>query len=151
MQATAGDVLVRYRALAERIAAGLCGADAASVVARATQQLADAPVAGLRERFLRSVVELASAPREPAPDVDATTLFGSEVFARAHARWRSIESRLTGLPKAEFELFEARFQARASHADIAARSGEPAAAVAARERALVERLRQALGAEEPRS
>jgi hypothetical protein len=143
MQETAGDVLVRHRALAERIAFGLCRERASSVVARAAAELADEPTNGLRERFLRRVIELAGASEGSTASEDATTLFGREVFERAHVRWQTLESHVAALPAEDFALFEARFQTRATHTEIAARFGDPAQAVAARERALVERLRRA--------
>ncbi|MBI5433094.1 MAG: hypothetical protein HZA52_09720 [Planctomycetes bacterium] len=158
-QETAGDVLVRYRALAERVATGLGAAHASAVVARATAEFAAASAGEdprtLPSRFLRRVIALAgSAPDQPAdalpdaPTSDATTLFGGDVFGRAHARWRALEAHVVALPAAEFELFTARFQARARHAEIAERRGEPAQAVASRERALLERLRRARDAGE---
>ncbi|MCE9594297.1 MAG: hypothetical protein K8S98_08885 [Planctomycetes bacterium] len=144
MQETAGDVLVRYRALAERVAFGLCRERASAVVARAAVELASEPPAGLRERFLRRVIELANEPAGSLAAEDATTLFGREVFERAHARWHALEVAAGGLPVDDFALFEARLQRRETHAAIAARSGQPAQAVAARERAVVERLRHAV-------
>ncbi|MCC6409981.1 MAG: hypothetical protein IT453_22695 [Planctomycetes bacterium] len=165
-QETAADVLVRYRALAERVATGLGAAHASALVARATAEFAAAPAGEetrtLPSRFLRRVIDLAGSaggaspggtplalgdaqPLDPAgaPASDATTLFGGDVFGRAHARWRALEALVVALPEAEFELFSARFQARARHAEIAERRGEPAQAVASRERALLEHLRRA--------
>lgn len=143
---------MRHRALAERLASSGSGARAPAVVARATTELAGAPVAGLRERFLRRVLELASEPHEAAAEGstgDATTLFGADVFQRAAARWRELEGRLVALPVADFDFFVARFQARTTHTELATRGGEPVQGVAARERAWLERLRRSLAGGEP--
>lgn len=141
---------MRYRALAERIATGLAGPRAAAIVARATTELARDPGAGadprLVTRFLRRVIELSGAPEEaPAQEevADATTLFGADVFQRAHERWRALEERLVALDRPEFDFFVARFQSKRSHAELSAAAGEPIQATVARERAWLDRLRRA--------
>lgn len=141
---------MRYRALAERLAEGLAGARATSIVARATTELARDPAAGadptLRARFLRRVIELAGeteAPSDAANAADATTLFGADVFERAHERWRDLETRLVALDRPEFDFFVARFQSRRTHAELSAAAGAPLQSVVARERAWLERLRRA--------
>lgn len=140
---------MRYRALAERLAAGLAGGRAASIVARATTELARDPAASadpaLRTRFLRRVIELAGAPESPAGETeasDATTLFGADVFERAHERWRDLETRLVALDRPEFDFFVARFQSKRTHAELSAAAGEPIQAAVARERAWLERVRR---------
>jgi RNA polymerase sigma factor (sigma-70 family) len=154
-------LLARYQELARNLAAGLLGrrdeaddvvqeAMLALVAAERAQPGRFATLEHARNYLLKTVRNLSLERRERRRD--PAQLAEGDAPARGDAGelddWRErvagLERAVEQLDPAGRELFESRFRARKTLAQIASETGVPISTLHSREKALLERLRRAL-------